>query len=626
MNKRIIQVGLLVLASVGMAGCDGTSSDEFEEDIQRLDSPINNEDPDRFRGRVMNGELENALVWLDRNEDGEFDSNEPAALSDADGRFELDISVFQRDRTEDDIDPGQFPLMAVAIPGFTENAQTGPVNKAFFLMAPPDIELITPFPTMAEAWRRLGDRSDGASGTEITERISGAEENIGVFSDFLVSGADRVPFYARALRRMIQAQVSDSLSDALASSAPVESAGELEGTAFALNDVRVIGSILVDQAGPILSEVDEAIQMNGGVDGFQLPDLESVTDVGADLDNPWLLRGQRVFLPEDGENGLDSADVPESARLAGIATHDYSLGTTLSRVTFRGVPDPSMESIVRIANEGGRVRELGAQPGLDFQLDNPVEGSVSTSDAPDERFIFDWNPEGDLARLQSPRIGALGLGSLSDYSEEDGDRIYRATEEQDGRITRMARVDPGNGASDYRIEESGFAANIERRVFDFLESGDRKRSVGPFTHCRDEVDGGFNAANDRVINAKQEIEVTDTNGQLLGTETYYGHLRAEDETGPRFRILVRDFVAASGDDNDNRRWEIEYYDDANNGELLSGEQPDLIRSMRLLEGESPFGGFCREDERRLAGARVDAFVMFEHILFTEFLEAFGTVN
>lgn len=625
MSKCILQIGLLAMAIISLAGCIGDeSSDEFGEDVQSLDGSINNNDPDRYRGRVMNGELEGALVWLDMDGDGSFDSDEPGVLSDADGGFELDVSSLQRSSTDSaDLDPRDFPLMAVAIPGLTENARTGQIDRAFFLSAPPGVELITPFTTMADTWRRLQGIEDSRqavseAGTEITRRVSVADEAIGVYSDYLISGADRVPFYAQAFRRMIQAQIPNSLNTAIAGGASAESAADLVGTGIPRDDLDVIGSILLDQSEPLINEVDETVERSGGVDGFQLPDLdtvETVVDVNA-LSNPWLLRRQTLYLPPDEQDVFSEEDISDDVRRAGIIAHDYSLGATLRRATSRGYFATSMRPVIRMANDDGRVNKLGAQPGLDFDLENPIEGSVAPEDSADERFIFDWSRDGDLARLQSPRLGTLGLGDLADYGREDGDRSYQV-KSLNGDITAMERIKGNDGDVDYTIEATGEAAEIGRTVYSLSNGENIQRSLGDFTRCQD-----FEAENDRVINAKQEIDVT---GDEEGTETLYGHLREGDEDGPVFRVLYREFDANSGQDA-NWRWEFEYYDDRESGELLSSQQPDLIRSMRLVEGRNTFGSFCNDQSsaRPLADTLIDAFVAFEHIPFTEYLEQIGT--
>ena len=638
MSKRILQIGLLAMAVISLVGCPREeSSDEFEEDVQPLDGPISNDDPNLYRGRVMNGELQNALVWLDMDADGSFDSDEPGTLSDVNGRFELDVSELKRPRTEaPDRDPRNFPLMTIAVPGLTENARTGVIDRAFFLAAPPGVELITPFTTMAfvtraETWRGIKDIEDpteaieerrltlSQAGTEITRRLSSADETIGVYSDYLVSGAKRVPFYAEAFRRMIQAQIPDGR---ISGEASAESAGDLAGTAILPNDMDVIGSILLDQSEPLINEVDETIEMSGGVDDFQLPALDKVVDAGADLSNPWLLRQQTLYLPKDTDDFGASA-IPDDVRQAGIITHDYSLGTALRRATSRGHFAPSMQPIVRMANPDGRVSELGAQPGLEFDLDNPVEGSVDAEDSADERFIFDWSQGGDIARLQSPRLGPLGLGDLADYEAEDGDRSYKVTS-LNGEITAMERLEGNNGPVDYAIEASGDATKIGRSIYSLFNDQNIQRTLVGFTRCQ-----GFEAQNDRVINAKQEIAVTDGNNDPLGTELLYGHKREDGDEGPEFRVLLREFVAESGVNDDNWRWEFEYYDDGGSGELLSSQQPDLIRSKRLVKGLAAFdNGFCKNntDERPLTDGAIDAFIGFEHIPFTQYLEQVGTGN
>ncbi|TDT37825.1 hypothetical protein DES49_2787 [Halospina denitrificans] len=647
MNKRILQIGLLAMVVIGLAGClREESSDEFEEDIQSLASPISNNDPDRYHGRVMNGKLENALVWLDRDADGQFDDDEPGAFTNAEGRFELDITGFQTGKDEADINPREFPLMATAIPGFTRNGQGDTVDQAFFLLAPPGVELVTPFTTMAETWRRLqglevrGENSIeigeavSRAGTEINNRLSGTEEAIGVYSDYLVSGAERVPFYARALRRLIQKQVPGDINELVRDLGGAESPDELSSPAiFAKKDLAVIGSILLDQAKPILGEVDEAIQVNGGVDGFQLPELESVRSFNPDLSDPWLLREQRLYLPVDGGDPFtlgDLGEVPDGARQAGASRYDYGLGTVLRRATVRGHVAPSMEFVTRLANESGRMADQGAQLGVGFDLDDPVPGAVDTTDSPDERFLFDWSwsKDGNLASLQSLRFDTVGLGSLADYEPEDADRFYRVSTveelEENTRISAVERVDGNGNPPDWLIEEpanDGYESTIDFRVYNLSNGQERNRTITGFSECGEP---NFSAPNDRVANAKVEVTVKDGNGETVATENYYGHRRESDEPGPRFRVLSVERLPNNGDPTS--RWDYEYYDDTSEG-LLSEQQPDLLRSLRKTE--SGFGTYCPDSEggeRDISGTNLDAMITYEHIRFTQYLEQIGAGN
>lgn len=105
--KRLIGFTLSLL-SLAIAGC-GEESDELPVDGREFDGvTYSNRAP--YEGRVIDGYLNNARVWLDIDDNGQYtagpveilldnghthvlESGEPTAMSGAGGRFSIDVSA-----------------------------------------------------------------------------------------------------------------------------------------------------------------------------------------------------------------------------------------------------------------------------------------------------------------------------------------------------------------------------------------------------------------------------------------------------------------------------------------------------------------------------------------------------
>lgn len=88
MNSGITRIAGLSLGLVAFAlsGCGGSTSDVISTGA--INQPVFS-----VNGVVSDGPIQSARVWLDLDEDGEFDANEPSSTSDAQGNY--NINSFQ---------------------------------------------------------------------------------------------------------------------------------------------------------------------------------------------------------------------------------------------------------------------------------------------------------------------------------------------------------------------------------------------------------------------------------------------------------------------------------------------------------------------------------------------------
>ncbi|MBK1872926.1 hypothetical protein FE848_06800 [Marinobacter sp. 1-3A] len=386
-----LPASLLFLA---IAGC-GKESDELPVDGRDFDG-VQYSDPAPYTGRVIDGYLKNARVWLDMDGDSQYtpgpieyelasgrkvtlSSGEPTAMSGEGGQFSLDISeLVLEPGVGPNIDPRAFPLYALALPGKTmEQTRSGdmPVPRAFILSAAPGVRNITPLTTLAR-YRSLTTLGlVVGSGSSSLSGFAG----INLLRDYVLAEDDRAHAYARAMARFSASQFPDAYNDKLAEPGS-------DGTERFLSPqgAFLLGVSLLQNAGDVVSIVDSAAQgnyANVDVDELDLP------LVPLELSDPVLLTSQRIYAQarQTDELPTNSSNLMVSAELM----FDYSEDGRLQSISAEGCLAPSMQEIARLISVNGYMAKLSTQwlpsaslsPQSKIAYDNP---------GVDERLVFDW--------------------------------------------------------------------------------------------------------------------------------------------------------------------------------------------------------------------------------------------
>ncbi|KAA8980728.1 hypothetical protein [Halospina sp. K52047b] len=695
MIRHILRTGLALAAAAALAGCLGDSdSDEYGEDITRYDSNPAAGDPGTYPVQARNGRLERALVWLDMDGDqalsvydhqdyeddvladaddetkarldvdNSFKLTEPWGITDADGNLDLDVSALDLpESVAADLDPSDYSLMVVAVPGETRNGGEL-VDRAFFLSAPPGVSTVSPFTTLAETIRWLrGDSLDAAAAASRLqqENLLDAQEPVSIYQDYLnAQGATRAPHYATALRRLQQKQVTGALNgkvkkaveDGLENMTP----GQRE-VFFELNDFQVLGSVMLDQAANVIRAVDADIDARG-VDGYALPadgKLDSIRNFKPDFDNPLVPVEQRYFTrlenPENEENfapgALETGDNGDEVRLGRLTAEDaelnaqvffdYGPGGRVSRISVRGQTRPSMSAFrfLSAGEDGGNPVDLGYAPYLDMEtgpaLDEAVERDALSSEVLDERFgeadgAIDW---------ATPSIGldSRWIDGESTDDHPDG-RLERVYVEPDGAAALIRRpplasgVDTVDASINVESEESG----VPQIPIAMPVVGDQLKSIGSLsiTYGKpgglDECDNGTPV---EPITHKQTVKVSEgsePDAQPELTLTRYGHVPSGEDV---FRVLAETYPAPVGDGVILREYEYptDGMADANPDNVV---QPDRILSVRALALDSldRSARFCGDEGEAFSvsgsSANLQYYIGYEYMRFADYLESIGT--
>lgn len=343
-----------------------------------------------YTGKVIDGYLREARVWLDMDGDGQYTSGplslnlangaevvlpagEPTALSGEEGDFSLDISALaQSVEAGAGLNPEDYPLYALALPGRT--SQQTPqgevlVEQGFLMSSPPGIRIVSPLTTLAR-YRLLSGFESGADSPGT---------GLNLLRDYVLAGDARSHAYARALARFMASQFPLSYNTIL--SAPGSDGRE---SYLSSEAVFLLGISLVQHAGEVMSRVDSAAGGRYGdvdVDSLVLP------DVTLELSDPVLLTGQRIY-----SHSARSGVLPARRSDLGISAElffDYSEDGRLLSVSANGCLAPAMPELLRLLQVDGYPAQLQTQwlPSVSLSA-----GSRVYYDEPgiDERLEFDW--------------------------------------------------------------------------------------------------------------------------------------------------------------------------------------------------------------------------------------------
>ncbi|MDT7833801.1 hypothetical protein [Aquabacterium sp. OR-4] len=179
-----LRLGLVAAAAL-LSACLGSGDDAAEA-------------PVALSGQVVDGPLQGAVVCLDLNDNGQCDSGEPQSITDADGRYRLDVAAGEA---------GLHAIVAMAPPGAIDKETGAAIGTALLLKAPPSgtpgaqSVFVSPLSTVVADTAAL-------NGISVAEAAASVQAQLGLaaspLSDFTASGADAgLGQAARAVGRLM---------------------------------------------------------------------------------------------------------------------------------------------------------------------------------------------------------------------------------------------------------------------------------------------------------------------------------------------------------------------------------------------------------------------------------------
>ncbi|WP_138440984.1 hypothetical protein [Marinobacter alexandrii] len=453
-------VSLLVLA-LGLAGC-GEESDKLPVDGRDFDG-LKYSEPVAYTGKAIDGYLINARVWLDMDGDGQhtpgpmtialengaevvLDAGEPTAMSGENGDFSLDVAELEQDpEVGPDLDPRDYPLHALALPGKTlEQTPVGnvAVTSAYLLSASPGVRNVTPLTTLAR-FRALAGLATGSS-----HNLPDSLVGMNLLRDYVQAEDERAHAYARALARFMASQIPADYNQLLANADSTGTERYLSAEAAVL-----LGVSLVQHATDIVNIVDEAA---GGKYATLAVDSLALPEAALELSNPILLTRQRILAQPELSAGLPTgvSDLKQSAELV----FDYTEAGQLKSISANGCLAPSMPELARLVAVDGYASKLATQW---FPSAALSEQSVINYDIPgiDERLVFDWAK--DQIHFETATTCHEHEGIFAGSSELGGNSevTYSWTIDSDDRVELQARISRPDGSVLTRTLQSGAIAS-----------------------------------------------------------------------------------------------------------------------------------------------------------------------
>lgn len=123
MKKQIGAAALIIMAGI-VAGCGGSGSTSATSGTTTPSALA------AVSGKVADGYLANATVFLDKNGNYQLDPGEPSTTTDTNGAYTLNV---------DPADLGKYPIVAMAIKGVTIDKDTNqPVTQSYVMSMPAD--------------------------------------------------------------------------------------------------------------------------------------------------------------------------------------------------------------------------------------------------------------------------------------------------------------------------------------------------------------------------------------------------------------------------------------------------------------------------------------------------------
>ncbi len=119
MNIQIFAVTIVAAATL-ISGCSGSGTDMNGMNTQGQ--------PAQVSGKVADGYLVSAVVFLDRNGNYQLDVDEPSTTTDASGTYTLNVTA---------TDIGKYPIVAMAIKGQTVDKDTNQAVANSYLLSMP---------------------------------------------------------------------------------------------------------------------------------------------------------------------------------------------------------------------------------------------------------------------------------------------------------------------------------------------------------------------------------------------------------------------------------------------------------------------------------------------------------
>jgi uncharacterized protein YceK len=234
--RRKISVLLLVVSATIISGCGSGIKSSSQDSPKSLVS-----------GKVADGYLVGATVFMDKNSNYKLDAGEPTAITDANGAYTLNV---------DPADVGKYPIVAMAIKGVTVDKDTGAAVQSTYILSMPakavfgavSSNFISPISS------QLREMMETGKYTTMQQAMSGLSLKLGMpaetnmMADYMAANNSTMHTAARNMATLMGSQMAQVVSSSGATPAvDVNRYRGMMGTIFS-NMSSVKGSSPTNQA------------------------------------------------------------------------------------------------------------------------------------------------------------------------------------------------------------------------------------------------------------------------------------------------------------------------------------------------------------------------------------------
>jgi len=167
--------------------------------------------PSSLSGKVADGYLVNATVFLDKNGTYQWDGVEPSTTTDANGAFTLNV---------DPADVGRYPIVVLAIQGVTIDKDTGSAVTSSYLFSMPaaavsgtaNSNFISPLSSMVRELMETGKYTSMQQAMDALNTQMGLVPGTDVMADYLASNNTTLHTTAQNMTILMGSQMSQILS------------------------------------------------------------------------------------------------------------------------------------------------------------------------------------------------------------------------------------------------------------------------------------------------------------------------------------------------------------------------------------------------------------------------------
>lgn len=590
-------------------------------DGEYKDQPVDGRDTDGlyepvvadYSGRVIDGYLQNARVWMDLDGDYEYDADsvevvvgvnpvrtitldggEPMAITEEGGRYKLDLKRFDLPASvANNLDPADYPLVVTVIPGVTEE-ETGSGNvvlqHAYQMSAPPGSRNVSPLTTLVDSRRVMG-----LGELDVTSDLGQRLANINLTGDYIQARDDQAHAYARVLARFLADQFPDDREDEV-----VSSGGAV--VSLSADARRILRLTLNDTAVDIITAVDAALGAGGQYSGIDT-DAVTIPQIPQDLSNPVLLK--RVFVRTPVQGGNDYlGNMNDSDSTSAELAFKYNEAGILQAIEADGCMSPSITEIARLAMVNGRVADLNIQGLEGFYLDFASSRPYWNDDQINEKLVFNWADNTASFYTATDCHGTAPSSELGSTPQQ----VFSWTLDGDGAVASVT----SSGMVLTPVDD-GFSQDP---VFSYSTTNLGGQAVtlqGAQTECLGAI-AEEDLGAPRVVSAQQDYAYSGNDAAMSNPPVPDGGILTGlnldwDVRGGLQRLLRRVFFEPSISTTSLLQWD---YDPERDGDFF-GDQHNLIREARLGLYDASRAWTCGQERSELISSNLYAVISYEYI-------------